>query len=206
MAKEIGSRVEVIYHLYHSLEHFQRTIQRILEGLEGVECQVDDILVYGKDQAQHDERLESVFKRLEAANATLNLEKCEFSKETVVFLGQRVGKHGIQVDPRKVSAIRDMKIPTDVKELRRFMGMVNHMGKYIPQLASISKPLRDLLSEKSTWLWDVAQQEAFEKIKDALSSAPSLAIYDLSRDTSVSRCFILWTWSSSHTKTRRWRK
>ena len=65
------------------------------------------------------------------------------------------------------------------------MGMVNHMGKYIPQLATISKTLRDLLSEKSAWLWEVVQQEAFDKIKDALSSAPSLAIYDMSKDTTV---------------------
>ena len=119
-------------------EHFQRTIQRVLEGLEGVECQVDDILVYGKDQAQQDQRLEATLKRLEDANVTLNLEKCEFSKDTVVFLGHLVGKHGIQVDPSKVSAVRDMSEPIDISELRGFLRMVNQMGKYIPHLASIS--------------------------------------------------------------------
>ena len=151
-----------------------------------MECQTDDILVHGENQAQHDERLEAVLKRLEKANVTLNLEKCEFSKETVVFLGNLVGKHGIQVDPRKVSAVKDMKEPTDVSELRRFLGMANQLGKYIPHLASINQPLRDLLSQKNAWLWSDAQQDAFDRIKDALVSAPALAIYNPLRKTTVS--------------------
>ena len=72
-------------------EHFQRSMQRILEGLPGVECQMDDIIVYGANQVEHDERLEAVLVRLQEANVTLNADKCEFSKETVRFLGQLVG-------------------------------------------------------------------------------------------------------------------
>ena len=68
-------------------EHFQKSMQRILEDLPGVECQMDDIIVYGANQAEHDERLEAVLTRLQWAKVTLNWEKCEFSKETVKFLG-----------------------------------------------------------------------------------------------------------------------
>ena len=98
-------------------EHFQKTMQRILDGLEGVECQMDDMLVYGERQEQHDERLTAVLKCLEENNVTLNPDKCEFSKETVVFLGHLVGKAGIQVDPSKVEAVTQMKEPTDISEL-----------------------------------------------------------------------------------------
>ena len=76
----------------------------MLEGLPGVECRMDDIIVYGANQAEHDERLEAVLVRLQEANVTLNAEKCEFSKETVRFLGQLVGKDGIRADPSKIAA------------------------------------------------------------------------------------------------------
>ena len=122
-------------------------MQRILVGLEGVECQMDDILVFGECHKQHDMRLEAVLSRLEENGITLNPEKCEFSAEKVEFLGHRIGKDGIEVDPSKVEAVQQMKAPSDVPELRRFLGMANQMGKYLPNLAQTSKPLRDLLSK-----------------------------------------------------------
>ena len=78
-------------------------MQRILEGLPGVECQMDDIIMYGTNQAQHNERLEAVLIRLQEAKVMLNGEKCEFLKVTIKFLGQLVGKDGIHADPSKVS-------------------------------------------------------------------------------------------------------
>ena len=134
-------------------EHFQKTIQQILEGLDGIECQMDDILVFGECQEQHDVRLEAVFNRLEEYGVTLNPEKCEFSKEKISFLGHIIGKDGIEADPMKVEAIQQIKAPVDVSELRRFFGMANQMGKYLPNLAQTSKPLRDLLSKESAWIW-----------------------------------------------------
>ena len=167
-------------------EHFQKTMQYILAGLEGVECQMDDILVFGNSYEQHDERLEAVLRCLEEHGVTLNLEKCEFAKENVGFLGHVIGKDGIQADPSKVEAIKWMKAPSDVSDLRRFLGMVNQMGKYLPNLAQTSKPLRELLTKDSAWLWDTAQKEAFEEIKRQLISTPVLAIYDPQLETTVS--------------------
>ena len=164
-------------------EHFQKSMQRILEDLPGVECQMDDIIVYGANQAEHDERLEAVLTRLQQAKVTLNGEKCEFSKDTVKFLGQLVGKDGIRPDPSKVSAVRHMTKPTDIHELRRFLGMVNQSGKYIPRLAELTLPLRELLSKKNAWVWGPPQQHAFNVIKETLSSAPALAIFDPTPDT-----------------------
>ena len=68
-------------------ELFQKRINLILEGLEGVVCQIDDILVFGKDQEEHQRRLAKVLERLESANVTLNSNKCEFNKTSVKFLG-----------------------------------------------------------------------------------------------------------------------
>ena len=98
-------------------EHFQKTMQQILAGLEGAECQIDDILVFGDSYKQQDEHLEAVFMRLEEYGVTLNPEKCEFAKEKVQFLGQVISKDGIEVDPSKVEAIKKMKAPTNISEL-----------------------------------------------------------------------------------------
>ena len=73
-----------------------------LEGLEGVEYQIDDILVHGENQDQHDQRLHAVLKRLADSNITLNLEKCEFSKTTVKVLGNTVSSEGVHPDPDKI--------------------------------------------------------------------------------------------------------
>ena len=167
-------------------EHFQKAMQRILEGLDGVECQVDDILVFGETQEQHDKRLIAVLERLADANVTLNLEKCKFSTDKVEFMGHVIGKDGMQIDPTKVEAVTQMGEPTDIAQLRRFLGMVNQVGKYIPNLADITKPLRDLLSKNNAWLWTEAQQKAFDDVKKALVSGPTLALYDPAKETWVS--------------------
>jgi len=84
-------------------------------------------------------------KQLEEAGITLNAEKCEYSKESLTFLGHVGDASGIRPDPEKIKAIRDMEDPTNVTELRRFIGMTNQLGKFSDKIAEVSKPLRDLL-------------------------------------------------------------
>ena len=90
-------------------EHFQKRMSAILSGLEGVVCQMDDVLVFGRDQTEHDTRLTAVLKRIESAGATLNPDKCEFSRKTLKFLGHILDENGIRADPEKTTAIREMK-------------------------------------------------------------------------------------------------
>ena len=79
-----------------------------------------------------------------------------------------------------------MKEPTDISELQRFLGMVNQMAKHIPHLTDLTKPLRDLLSQKNSLLWGEAQKTAFQSIIETLSSTTALAIYDPNKKTRVS--------------------
>ena len=130
-------------------ELFQRRMNILLEGLEGVLCQMDDVLIFGSNQAEHDSRVIAVLKRLEAAGVTLNSEKCEFRREKVKFLGHIIDSQGIRADPEKISAITKMKAPTNVTELRRFLGTANQLGKFTPSLSQLSQPLRELLSTKN---------------------------------------------------------
>jgi len=161
-------------------------MRELLAGLEGVLCQMDDILVFGRDQAEHDRRLIAVLARIEEAGATLNPQKCEFSRTTLKFLGHIIDSEGILADPEKTDAIMKMSPPTSVPELRRFMVMVNQLGKFTPRLAELTQPLRMLPSKSNTWTWGPPQSRAYQLVKQELSQPPTLAIYDPKAPTKIS--------------------
>lgn len=167
-------------------EYFQKQMSKVLSGLDGVVCMMDDILVYGCSQEEHDDRLAVALRQIERAGVTLNKEKCKFSMTSITFLGQLVTATGICPDPQKVKAILELKEPANTSELRRFLGMANQMSKFTPELAEKAKPLRDLLSKQNQWSWGEQQKHAFAEIKRVLSSAPTLALYDPGRETVVS--------------------
>ena len=121
-------------------------MSEILSGLKGVVCLIDDVLVYGTTQEDHDKNLLAALSQIQEAGLTLNKEKCVFSTTTIKFLGQMVDANGIKPDPDKIKAINDMPRPTNITELRRFLGMVNQLNKFSPNLASHLKPLHELLS------------------------------------------------------------
>ena len=160
-------------------------MSEILNGVKGVICQMDDVLVHGANQEDHDRRVRATLHRLQEAGITLNIEKCQFFKTSVKFLGSIIDEQGIHADPTKTKAISEFPPPQNVKDLQRFMGMVNHLGKFVPQLAEKSEPLRQLLCKDTTWLWTDPQQRAFDQIKTTLTSAEVLACYDPSRPTII---------------------
>ena len=84
--------------------HFQKRMDKELSGIEGVKCRMDDILVMGKDQAEHDHRLKQVFDRLVERRLTLNVEKCSFSQSRLQYLGQILDSEGVRKDPSRVKA------------------------------------------------------------------------------------------------------
>ena len=113
-------------------ERFQKRMSTILDNLPGVLYLMDDILIFGKDQKEHDARLTTPLERIQAAGVTLNKDKCEFNKTSLTFLGHTIDGKGISPDPQKTAAISKMVSPKSTKELRRFMGMVNQLGKFSP--------------------------------------------------------------------------
>ena len=108
----------------------------------------------------------------------LNLEKCKFSQSKIQFLGYVIGAEGIHPDPDEIKAITQVKTPQTTKNICRFLGMLNQMIKFVPNLADITKPLRDLLSKQNQRALGQAQEEAFNKVKTILSSAPVLVLFD----------------------------
>ena len=154
-------------------------------GLPGLLCLMDDVLVYGSDRHEHDTHLDAVLTRIQNAGITLNKDKCEFAKNSITFLGHVINSDGVSPDPKKTSAISSMKQPANVSELRRFLGMVNQLGKFSPNIAELSQPLRELLSTKTVWAWGPSQTDAFNKLKHELTSTPVLAWYDPTAETKL---------------------
>lgn len=166
-------------------EHFSRKMMQVLEGCEGVICQMDDILVYGSGQEEHDTRLSIVLSKLHKAGFTLNKKKCEFSVKRIKFLGHEISNEGIRADEDKLKAIKDLNNPADITELRRFFGMVNQVAKFVPGLAELSQPLRELLKKDNEFLWTSIHTTAFNKIKSMLTETPVLALYDTNRQVRI---------------------
>ena len=167
-------------------EIIQRLMSQMLDDLPGTVCMMDDVLVYGASQKEHDERLKRVLQRIQNSGMTLNPEKCEFSCTCVKFLGHIIDGAGIRPDPEKIQGIMQTAVPKDISDVRRFLGAVNQMSKFSPHLAESTRPLRELLEKDSVWHWGHQQQVAFDNIKQQLTSTPVLALFDPNRDTILS--------------------
>lgn len=167
-------------------EIFQEKMHNLLEDHEGCEVIMDDILIYGKTEEEHDRNLAKVLATIKASGMKLNRKKCHFKKSEISYFGHVIGHDGIKASPEKVRAIQDMEPPRDVGELRTLVGMLNYLGKFTPNLSSTLKPITELLKESSAWSWGPPQQQAFLKIKQQLSELPALDYYRPERETVVS--------------------
>ncbi|UYV68125.1 K02A2.6-like, partial [Cordylochernes scorpioides] len=167
-------------------EYFQRVMSIILQGMDGVMCYLDDILIFASDSKTHDRILRLVLRKLKEAKVTLNKAKCVFGVPRINFLGHILDEDGIRPDPAKIEAVARMPAPTDVHGVRRFLGMVNHLGRFVENLSEIVAPLNQLLVKGQDFVWDCSQERAFRKLKELLTTQPILAAYDVRKPTMVS--------------------
>ncbi|UYV68297.1 K02A2.6-like [Cordylochernes scorpioides] len=167
-------------------EYFQRVMSIILQGMDGVICYLDDILIFASDSKTHDRILRLVLRKLKEAKVTLNQAKCVFGVPRINFLGHILDEDGIRPDPAKIEAVAKMPAPIDVHGVRRFLGMVNHLGRFVENLSEIVAPLNQLLVKGQEFVWDCSQERAFRKLKELLTTQPILAAYDVGKPTMVS--------------------
>ncbi|UYV83493.1 K02A2.6-like, partial [Cordylochernes scorpioides] len=167
-------------------EYFQKVMSIILQGMDGVMCYLDDILIFASDSKTHDRILRLVLRKLKEAKVTLNKAKCVFGVPRINFLGHILDEDGIRPDPAKIEAVAKMPAPTDVHGVRRFIGMVNHLGRFVENLSEIVAPLNQLLVKGQDFVWDCSQERAFRKLKELLTTQPILAAYDVRKPTMVS--------------------
>ena len=166
-------------------ECFQRKMEETLKDLPGVICYMDDILCFG-DETSHDVRLKAVMEHIQESGLKLNQAKCVLRQTSVIFLGMKVSKDGLQVDPEKLEAVRSLKAPTNTKQLRSLLGVINHLGRFVPHVQEALKPLNDLLKANRAWVWSHPQESALSAVKQLLTEAPVLAFFDPAKETIVS--------------------
>ncbi|KAK2711256.1 hypothetical protein QYM36_012440 [Artemia franciscana] len=104
------------------------------EGLEGFKTIIDDMIVYGDTQEEHNKRLAAILERTLVKGIQFNEEKCEFSVSRVEYFGHVISSEGMQPDPNKICAINNMPSPSCQEELQTLLGMINYLAKYIPSL------------------------------------------------------------------------
>ncbi|CAF4548507.1 unnamed protein product, partial [Rotaria sp. Silwood2] len=157
---------------------FQKIMDQMLSGLEGAVCYLDDIIVMGKNKIDHLNNLKNVFTRIKDYGFHINKSKCIFLHDHVEYLGFVVDKNGVHSSPSKTTAIINMPKPTNVSQLRSFLGMVNHYAKFIPKLSDRLLPLYSLLKKNIPWKWDRFCDKTFTNIKQSLTSPLILTHYD----------------------------
>ena len=143
-------------------EVFQRKMTESFEDIEGVGVIFDDILIWGKDEAEHNARLRSALQRAREINLKLNAEKSQIFTSEVPYMGHLITHNGVKPDPSNVKAITEIRVPQDKKELQRFIGMINYLGKFIPNMSTINQPLRELLQQDVHWHWTERHQKALK--------------------------------------------
>ncbi len=164
--------------IHSASEVFQAEVASVIANLPGCANSQDDIIVWGTTKEEHDSRLRNVLTQIRASGLKLNPHKCVFGSTSLTFLGHTMSPEGVKPDPSKVEAITQMPPPKSKADLQRFMGMVNYVGKFIPNLSQITAPLRQIL--KKGVLFDLQQPQlnAINEIKRLITSPPCLKFYD----------------------------
>ena len=150
-------------------EEFESNLQEKLADLKGVKIINDDILVMGLGETQeqavrnHDENLVQLLERSRKGNLHLNSERMKLKKPEVKFLSHIVSKDGLKPDPDKVKAVEQMPQPTCKQEVLRFLGFVNYISKFLPRLAEVAQPLRDLTTKDAKFTWEKSMAQHSKK-------------------------------------------
>ena len=162
-------------------EVLHKRVNQLFENLEGVETDIDDILILGRTNEEHDQRLQEALDRTKAISMTLNPDKCKFRFTEVTYLGHKLTAKKVQRDQSKIEAILNMPAPQDKPGVQRLLGMVKYLAKFIPGMSEITAPLRELLKKRVPWQWTEKHQSAFEKIKEILFTNLVLEYYDVTK-------------------------
>ena len=137
---------------------------------------IDDILVYSSSKEEHAEHLRIVLQTLREHQLYAKFIKCQFWLDRVAFLGHVVSAEGISVDPQKIEAIVDWKPPTNVTEVRSFLGLAGYYRKFIEGFSKTATPLTKLTRKEEKFIWSEACQNSFVELKQRLTTAPVLTL------------------------------
>jgi hypothetical protein len=170
----------MMFGLTNAPSTFQTMMNDIFADLiaEGKVCvYLDDILIFSKDLSEHRRITRIVLERLRKNKLFLKHEKCEFEKRKIEYLGVIISEGQVEMDPVKVAGVAEWPAPTTKKEVQQFLGFANFYRRFIQDYSHIARPLF-LLTGKTNFIWGEEQTDAFQELKDRITSAPILALAD----------------------------
>ncbi|GFO39028.1 Gag-Pol protein [Plakobranchus ocellatus] len=165
-----------------SSEIFQRKILELFGAFPGVVAIHDDVIIHGRNRQDHDLNLQRFLSACEKYGVRLNKNKLALASGKINFMGHVISSGGIRTDPEKVRAISDFPQPTSLTEVRRFLGMVQYLSRYISNLTEDLHPIQNLTKKDVPFLWSENQENAFLAIKAKFADSPCLATYNPSKE------------------------
>lgn len=169
------------------LHNAPATWQRLIDNVLGHDLEphvfvyLDDVVIVSQTFEQHLLILDEVFRRLREAKISVSIEKCQFCRHQMKYLGYVVDRNGLHVDPDKVKAMLEIPVPTNVKEVRRIVGTFSWYRRFIPEFSTIIAPITSLLKKKTKFEWSDECERSFRAIKECLVAAPVLTCPDYSK-------------------------
>jgi len=162
---------------------FQGLMNTIMQPLlrRGVLVFIDDILIYNKDLASHLQLLREVLQILANHQLKVKRSKCKFLQAKLVYLGHEISGDGVCTDQKNIAAVKGWATPLNIKEVRGFLGLAGYYRKFVKNFGIISRPLTDLLKKQTVFHWTQLENDSFQALKEALISAPVLALPDFSQ-------------------------
>jgi hypothetical protein len=146
---------------------------------------IDDILVYSRNEEEHEGHLRLVLQKLRDHKLYAKLSKCEFWLKQVAFLGHVVSKGGISVDPSKVQDVLSWKTPTSVSDIQSFLGLAEYYRRFFEGFSTISKPMTELLEKDKQFNWTPTCESSFQELKKRLTTAPVLVMSNMKKPFSI---------------------
>lgn len=162
---------------------FQSIMNQILAKLlrKCVVVFIDDILIYSKSFEEHVQHVKMVFELLQEHQFKVRLSKCSFAQQQLRYLGHVISSQGVATDPSKIRDVQNWQTPSSVKELRGFLRLAGYYRRFVKNFGLLAKPLTELLKKGQIFAWTTITEQAFQALKDALTSAPVLALPDFSK-------------------------
>ena len=156
---------------------FQRLMERVLAGLQWQICliYIDDVIIFSKSFDDHLDHLSTVFSCLKEAGLKLKPKKCFLFQNSVKYLGHIVSSKGISTDPDKTKVVDEWPTPHDVSNVKGFLGLCSYYRRFIPDFATVAKPLTHLTEKNVPFQWKEAEEESFQSLKKLLISSPVMS-------------------------------
>jgi len=174
----------MFFELTNSPANFQAMMNELLRDLintEKVAVFINDVIVGMEEEEGHDELVVEVIKRLEENDLYVKLEKCKWKVKEIGFLGVVIRPEGIKIKENKVKDVLDWLTPKCVKDVQKFLRLVNYYCQFIQGFAFIARSLHDMIRKDQKWEWKERQEEAFKKLKERFTKKLVLAMLDLNK-------------------------